>query len=64
MIPERNYLRAVLPTILGEGKVALVKTGHGFINLPHRLTQHSSTLYTATESISCVQLLSTRFIIA
>ncbi|GJN89916.1 hypothetical protein Rhopal_002905-T1 [Rhodotorula paludigena] len=50
MIPERNYLRAVLPHILGENKVGLVKTRHGFINLPHRLNQPTATLLTASET--------------
>ncbi|BGP14888.1 hypothetical protein JCM10213_003756 [Rhodosporidiobolus nylandii] len=50
MIPERNYLRAVLPHILTSPKTALVKTRHGFINLPHRLSQPASTLYTASET--------------
>ncbi|GAA5834224.1 hypothetical protein JCM11251_000575 [Rhodosporidiobolus azoricus] len=50
MIPERNYLRAVLPHILTSAKTALVKTRHGFINLPHRLSQAASTLYTASET--------------
>ncbi|GAA5861864.1 hypothetical protein JCM8547_008578 [Rhodosporidiobolus lusitaniae] len=52
MIPERNYLRAVLPHILTSPKTALVKTRHGFINLPHRLSQPASTLYTAAETPS------------
>ncbi|BGO90549.1 hypothetical protein NBRC10512_005268 [Rhodotorula toruloides] len=50
MLPERNYLRAVLPHILGENKVGLVKTRHGFINLPHRLSQPTATLLTASET--------------
>ncbi|ORY91777.1 hypothetical protein BCR35DRAFT_316900 [Leucosporidium creatinivorum] len=52
MIPERNYLRAMLPSILGEGKVGLVKTTQGFINLPQRLSQAVSTLMTAAETPS------------
>jgi len=52
MIPERNYLRAVLPHILTSPKTALIKTRHGFINLPHRLSQAASTLYTAAETPS------------
>ena len=50
MIPERNYLRAVLPHILGENKVGLVKTRRGFINLPHRVNQPTATLLTACET--------------
>ncbi|GAA6024201.1 hypothetical protein JCM10207_006779 [Rhodosporidiobolus poonsookiae] len=50
MIPERNYLRAVLPHILSSPKTGLIKTRHGFINLPHRLSQPASTLYTASET--------------
>ena len=50
MIPERNYLRAMLPSILGADKVGLVKASHGFINLPQRLSQPKSTLMTATET--------------
>lgn len=49
VLPERNFLRAVLPHILGENKVGLVKTRHGFINLPHRLNQPTATLLTAAE---------------
>lgn len=49
VIPERNFLRAVLPHILGENKVGLVKTRHGFINLPHHLNQPTATLLTAAE---------------
>ncbi|GAA5988748.1 hypothetical protein JCM11641_006526 [Rhodosporidiobolus odoratus] len=52
MIPERNYLRAVLPHIITSPETALVKTRHGFINLPHRLSQPASTLYTASETPS------------
>ncbi|GAA5883218.1 hypothetical protein JCM16303_007310 [Sporobolomyces ruberrimus] len=50
MIPERNYLRAVLPSILRDDKVALVKTRHGFINLPHRLNQPTGTMMNAAET--------------
>ncbi|KAM0788644.1 hypothetical protein ACM66B_002747 [Microbotryomycetes sp. NB124-2] len=50
MIPERNYLRAMLPSILGADKVGLVKTTHGFMNLPHRLDQCTSTMMTAAET--------------
>ncbi|GAA6008840.1 hypothetical protein JCM11491_003803 [Sporobolomyces phaffii] len=50
MIPERNYLRAVLPSILRDDKVALVKTRHGFINLPHKLTQPTGTMMNAAET--------------
>ena len=49
VIPERNFLRAVLPHILGENKVGLVKTRHGFINLPHHLNPPTATLLTAAE---------------
>ncbi|KAK4056484.1 hypothetical protein OIO90_002331 [Microbotryomycetes sp. JL221] len=52
MIPERNYLRAMLPSILGADKVGLVKTTHGFMNLPQRLDQSTSTLMTAAETPS------------
>ncbi|GAA5893362.1 uncharacterized protein JCM6883_007642 [Sporobolomyces salmoneus] len=50
MIPERNYLRAVLPSILRDDKVALVKTRNGFINLPHRLSQPVGTMMNAAET--------------
>ncbi|GAA5927984.1 uncharacterized protein JCM15063_006051 [Sporobolomyces koalae] len=50
MIPERNYLRAVLPSILRDDKVALVKTRHGFINLPHKLNQPTGTMMNAAET--------------
>jgi hypothetical protein len=50
MIPERNYLRAVLPSILRDDKVALVKTRHGFINLPHKLSQPTGTMMNAAET--------------
>ncbi|GAA5954985.1 hypothetical protein JCM3765_003152 [Sporobolomyces pararoseus] len=50
MIPERNYLRAVLPSILRDDKVALVKTRHGFINLPHKLGQSTGTMMNAAET--------------
>jgi hypothetical protein len=50
MMPERNYLRAVLPSILSEDKVGLVKTGHGFINLPQRLDQTTATLMAAADT--------------
>ncbi|GAA5864193.1 hypothetical protein JCM1840_006696 [Sporobolomyces johnsonii] len=50
MIPERNYLRAVLPSVLADNKVALVKTRHGFINLPRKLNQPTSTMMTAAET--------------
>lgn len=54
VIPERNFLRAALPAVLSDPKVALVKTGHGFINLPPRLSQATSTLIEASEPKSCV----------
>lgn len=54
MIPERNYLRAMLPSILGEGKIGLVKTSHGFMNLPQRLNHSVSTVMIATEQPSFV----------
>lgn len=50
MIPERNYLRAALPSILGDGKVALVKTGHGYMNLPLRLSQSTATMMNAADA--------------
>ncbi|GAA6060914.1 hypothetical protein JCM10212_003948 [Sporobolomyces blumeae] len=50
MIPERNFLRAVLPSILRDEKVALVKTQHGFINLPHKLNQPTGTMMNAAET--------------
>lgn len=50
MIPERNYLRAVLPSILRDDRVALVKTRHGFINLPHKLHQPTGTMMNAAET--------------
>ncbi|KAK4706081.1 hypothetical protein P7C70_g120, partial [Phenoliferia sp. Uapishka_3] len=49
VIPERNFLRAALPAVLSNSKVALVKTGHGFINLPAVLSQATSTLIEAAE---------------
>jgi len=58
MIPERNYLRAVLPSILRDDKVALVKTRHGFINLPHRLSQPTGTMMNAAETDAYVYLFS------
>lgn len=58
MIPERNYLRAVLPSILRDDKVALVKTRHGFINLPHKLSQPTGTMMNAAETDACVYLFS------
>lgn len=50
MLPERNYLRAVLPAILGEGNVGLVKAPHGYINLPHKLGHATATLMAAAET--------------
>ncbi|KAL8276781.1 hypothetical protein RQP46_010837 [Phenoliferia psychrophenolica] len=52
VIPERNFLRAALPAVLSNAKVGLVKTGHGFINLPLRLSQATSTLIEAAEPSS------------
>lgn len=49
VIPERNFLRAALPAVLSNAKVALVKTGHGFMNLPPKLRQATSTLMEAAE---------------
>lgn len=60
MIPERNYLRAVLPSILRDDKVALVKTRHGFINLPHRLNQPTGTMMNAAETDAYVSILRPR----
>ena len=54
VIPERNFLRAALPAVLSNPQVALVKTGHGFIYLPLRLSQAMSTLMEASEPNSFV----------
>lgn len=55
MIPERNYLRAVLPSFIGSVNVALALVPHGFINIPRRVNQATSTLLTASESHSYVR---------
>lgn len=52
VIPERNYLRAVLPSVLGTTNVALVQVPHGFINLPYRVNQSTATLMMAAEALS------------
>lgn len=51
VIPERNFLRAAMPSMLSNNKVGLVKTGSGFINLPLRLDQSTATLMDASEPV-------------
>ncbi|KAL8276143.1 hypothetical protein RQP46_011461 [Phenoliferia psychrophenolica] len=43
-LPQANFLRAAIAAVLSNAKVGLVKTGHGFINLPLLLSQVTSTL--------------------
>ena len=50
MLPERNYLRAVLPAILGADNVGLVKAPHGYMNLPAKLNHATATLMAAAET--------------
>ncbi|KDE07931.1 hypothetical protein MVLG_01840 [Microbotryum lychnidis-dioicae p1A1 Lamole] len=52
VIPDRNYLRATLPTIVADSEIGLIKTPHGFINLPRRVLQSVLTLLHAAETSS------------
>ncbi|SCV70713.1 BQ2448_3475 [Microbotryum intermedium] len=52
VIPDRNYLRASLPTIVADSEIGLIKASHGFINLSRRVLQSVLTLLQAAETSS------------